>query len=96
MLFNDAQKLLLNDRLTSFCEISTIRDPINIPGWPPLVKPDCSLSDDFFGQLFESCDFADVILSASGRLLHVHKAVLSARSPASSAMFIHMLERKSK
>jgi hypothetical protein len=65
MLFNDAQKLLLNDRLIPFREVSIIRDPINIHRWPPLAKPDFSLSGDF-GQLFESCDFADVILSANG------------------------------
>jgi speckle-type POZ protein len=68
---------------------------MNIPGRQPLVKPLCSLSDDFC-KLFESQDFADVILSASGQQLHAHKAVLSTRSPVFLAMFRHdMLETRS-
>jgi speckle-type POZ protein len=92
--FSDAQKLLLNDRLILFCKTSILTDPMNISGWLLLAKPDCSLSADS-GELFEKQGFADVILSASGRELHAHKAVLSARSSVSSVLFRHdMLENK--
>jgi speckle-type POZ protein len=67
---------------------------MNISGWLLLVKPDCSLSADS-GQLFEKRGFADVILSANGRKLHAHKAVLSARSSVFSVLFRHdILENK--
>jgi speckle-type POZ protein len=93
VLFNNMQDLLPNDSLTLFCETSIITDPTTIHGRPSLAKPDCSLSADF-GRLFESQDFAEVILSASGKELRAPKAILSARSPVFSAMFRHNIVEK--
>lgn len=41
--------------------------------------PDCSLSDDF-GGLFDSSQFADVVLTSGSREFHCHKVRLNCSS----------------
>ncbi|KAL3184813.1 hypothetical protein MRX96_030710 [Rhipicephalus microplus] len=95
-LLDKANGLLPDDKLTLYCEVRVIANPVNISGWNDAMQlsvPELRLSDDF-GHLFESEDLSDVILSVNGREFRAHKAILAARSPIFKAMFKHDLEEK--
>jgi len=81
-LMDEANGLLPDDKLTLYCEVSVVADSVNIFGQSSSVQfkvPECKLADDL-GQLFENCQFSDVVLSCGGREFNCHKAILAARS----------------
>jgi len=97
-LLDEGNGLLPDDKLTLFCEVSVVADSVNISGQSNAVQfkvPDCSLSDDF-GGLFDSSQFADVVLTSGSREFHCHKAILTSRSRVFSAMFEHDMEESKR
>ncbi|KAH8018743.1 hypothetical protein HPB51_011375 [Rhipicephalus microplus] len=95
-LLDKANGLLPDDKLTLYCEVRVIANPVNISGWNDAMQlsvPRFRLSDDL-GDLFESEDISDVILRVNGRELRAHKTILAARSPIFKAMFKHDVEEK--
>ena len=50
-----------------------------------LQVPDCSLSDDF-GGLFDSSQFADVVLTSGSREFHCHKVMTTHQNRQSVAI----------
>lgn len=95
-LFDEANGLLPDDKLTLFCEVSVVADSVNVSGQTSTTQfkvPDCRLSDDL-GVLWEQSRFSDVILCIQGKEFQAHKAILAARSPVFHAMFEHEMEEK--
>ncbi|CAG0901627.1 unnamed protein product [Darwinula stevensoni] len=95
-LFDEANGLLPDDKLTLYCEVSVVADSVNISGQSnasPFRVPDCRLADDL-GMLFESQRFSDVTLAAAEKEFVAHKAILAARSPVFAAMFEHEMEER--
>lgn len=96
-LLDESNGLLIDDKLTLYCEVSVVSDTINISGQTNMNKfkvPDCNLSNDF-NNLFENPLFSDVTLNCGQRQFKVHKAILASRSCVFAAMFEHgMLECK--
>jgi speckle-type POZ protein len=83
LLFNEG--LLPNDKLTLLCDFNVLPESV--------IIPECRLSDDLL-LMFENQKFTDVTISAGGKELGAHKAVLAARSPVFAAMFEHNMEEK--
>jgi speckle-type POZ protein len=77
-LLNEGSGLLPNDTLTLVCDFNVLPESVTIP--------DCQLSDDLL-LLFENQKFTDVTISAGGKEIGAHKAVLASRSPVFAAMF---------
>lgn len=96
-LFDEANGLLPEDKLTIYCEVSVVADAHNATGsmhdYPRV--PESTLSTDL-GVLQDRGTFSDVTLSVGGRVFQAHKAVLAARSPVFSAMFEHSMEESLK
>ncbi|GAU98840.1 hypothetical protein RvY_09930 [Ramazzottius varieornatus] len=93
-LMDEANGLLPDDKLTLFCEVSVISDSQNVSGQNSATQfkiPDCRLAEDY-GQLLESGQFADVILTTANRELKAHKSILASRSRVFAAMFGHEME----
>lgn len=80
-LLDESNGLLIDDKLTLFCEVSVVADSINISGQTSMNKfkiPDSKLSDDF-NHLFENPNFYDVTLSCANKEFKAHKAILAGR-----------------
>jgi speckle-type POZ protein len=87
-LLDEANGLLVDDKLTIYCEVSVVGETVNIAGQSSTqtqqrvealqAAADQSLSDDL-NVLLEARAFADVTLCVSGRDLPCHKAILVAR-----------------
>ncbi len=95
-LFDEANGLLPDDKLTLYCEVSVVADSVNISGQSNGVQfrvPECRLADDL-GGLFDTQRFSDVTLFVGGREFLAHKAILAARSPVFAAMFEHEMEER--
>lgn len=83
LLFQKAEALLPNDKLTLHCELEVIGNLLNVSGQArtDLVNvPECKLSEDL-GAIINNQKFSDLILSVGGRELYAHKFILAARCP---------------
>jgi speckle-type POZ protein len=85
VVFDERNGLLFHDTLTLSCEIDVLPESVTVP--------QCRLSDDLL-LIFENQNFTDVTISAGGKELGAHKAVLAARSPVFAAMFEHSTKEK--
>jgi speckle-type POZ protein len=83
LLFNES--LLPNDKLTLLCDFNVLPESV--------IIPECRLSDDLL-LMFKNQKFTDVTISAGGKEIGAHKAVLAARSPVFAAMFERNMEEK--
>ncbi|XP_044743660.1 speckle-type POZ protein-like [Chrysoperla carnea] len=91
LVLNKEYKLLSDDKLQIFCELSVLGD---VTGHSSTIQvPESRLLDDF-GMIFESKKFSDFTLIADGREFKVHKTILAARSPVFAAMFEHEMEER--
>ncbi|CAG0892273.1 unnamed protein product [Cyprideis torosa] len=82
-LFDEANGLLPDDKLTLYCEVSVVADSVNIHGQSNAVQfrvPECRLSEDL-GQLFEDQRFCDITLLIGGKEFPAHKAILAGKFP---------------
>ncbi|KAL6953830.1 hypothetical protein U1Q18_046960 [Sarracenia purpurea var. burkii] len=89
ILFIQKKKLLPNDILTIFCQItysSAIFTNTSHQSNSISFEPSVRLSKDF-GSLLKNRKFADFTIMANGTEYPVHKNVLAARSTVFSAMF---------
>eukprot|EP00731_Ephydatia_muelleri_P032700 Em0024g244a len=80
-LFDEANGLLPDDKLTLYCEVSVVSDVVNQSGTSVMSN---------------SPKFSDVMLAVGSHEFKAHKAVLAARSPVFSAMFEHEMEESRK
>ncbi|KAL5510518.1 hypothetical protein EMCRGX_G006078 [Ephydatia muelleri] len=98
-LFDEANGLLPDDKLTLYCEVSVVSDVVNQSGTSVMSNspkvPECNLSSDL-ACLLEDGQFSDVMLAVGSHEFKAHKAVLAARSPVFSAMFEHEMEESRK
>lgn len=101
-LFDEANKVLPQDRLVIACDVSYIKktDVVNVPGLsfstPHENKERQSSSLEDIGTLFMDKEFADVTLCINGKDYHAHKGILAARSSVFKAMLrSDMSEKKS-
>lgn len=83
-LLDKKNKLLPDDKLTIYCEITTLSD--HLMDYTTTTTPECSLSVDL-GVALATQEFSDVILSVNNLSFRAHKVILSARSPVFRAMF---------
>ena len=80
-LLDEANGLLVDDKLTLYCEVNVVADSVNISGQTSLNKfkiPECRLSDDL-AHLFDTAQFSDVTLKCAGKEFKVHKAILACK-----------------
>eukprot|EP00731_Ephydatia_muelleri_P032775 Em0024g319a len=98
-LFDEANGLLTDDKLTLYCEVSMVSDMVNQSGTSVISNspkvPECNLSSDL-ACLLEDGQFSDVMLAVGSHEFKADKAVLAARSPVFSAMFEHEMEESRK
>ncbi|XP_071580452.1 speckle-type POZ protein-like [Temnothorax nylanderi] len=95
-LLDEVNGLLLDDKLTIFCEISVMdnvtssNDPVTIPFEVSKCEP-----DNVGLLLFENSEFSDITVLVDGREIRAHKAILAAQSRVFSAMFkSEMIEKR--
>ncbi|KAL5509121.1 hypothetical protein EMCRGX_G004415 [Ephydatia muelleri] len=100
-LFDEANGLLPDDKLTLYCEVSVVSDVVNRSGTsvmsnsPKVPEYNLTCSSDL-ACLLEDGQFSDVMLAVGSHEFKAHKAVLAARSPVFSAMFEHKMEESRK
>lgn len=103
-LFNEANKLLHQDRLVIVCDVSYIKktDIVNIlaPPFSTLLENPQSQSAgaglEGTETLFMDEEFADVTLCINGKSYRAHKVILATRSPVFKAILrTDMIEKKS-
>ncbi|XP_065203415.1 speckle-type POZ protein-like [Planococcus citri] len=96
-LFTAANKLLLEDKLSIFCEISYVKetDIVYISSEPfsnSLEREPACLDD--IEMLFMNKEFSDVTLSVKKKSFPAHKSILVARCPVFKAMLSHDMKEK--
>lgn len=92
---NHNSGVLLGDTLKLHCEVIIICKPKEISSDQIKPKSDQIPLETLtgnFGELLHKSQFADVILSVSGKEISAHKAILSAQSPVFAAMFKHKMK----
>lgn len=97
-LFNEESKLLSQEKLTIFCELSYIKetDIVNVSGKPfsnSLEKREPACLEDI-ETLFRNEEFSDVTLSVKNEKYPAHKSILVARSSVFKAMLSHDMKEK--
>ncbi len=73
--------LLVDDKLTLFCEVSVVADSVNISGQTSINRfkiPECRLGEDL-NNLFENPNFSDVTLICGKKEFKMHKAILACK-----------------
>ena len=101
-VLDESNGIYVNDTLTVLCEITldanlceeefTTEDEDDESQIEELKRRLKEFDD--FERLFESGEFSDVIFTADGEKLPVHKSILSTRSPVFKAMFNHNVLEK--
>lgn len=82
--------VLINDKLTLYCEISMTTDIVN---FIEFKKSENNISENL-KKLFENKKFSDITFNVQGREFKAHKVILAAHSQVFSAMFEHEMEEK--
>lgn len=98
LLFDSADEILPDDKLTIHCGITVFQDTVNVSGQTitmALTVPKCQLLESL-DNMFECHKFSDVTLRVGGNEIPAHRNILSARSPVFAAMFEHDMSERAQ